>query len=67
MVQLTLTLAKTTWGNSNARPHDQIATQKVLINDPSLEAKLADGYRVADVKVYIPYGGNKGNLSISNV
>ena len=69
MVQLTLTLAKTGFGNTTLGSNLMVETQTVFVVDPALEAKLADGYKVTDVKVSeIPYAGynRPSNTTASN-
>ena len=70
MIQLILTMKKTTWGNTNvASGHVEVVQEVVPIVDLNLEARIADGFRITDVKTQAPsygYGGYNTIITTSH-
>lgn len=52
MLKLTLSLVKSTLSNNNMSTYNyEYLNEDVYISDPTLEARLADGFRISDIKI----------------
>ena len=52
MIKLSLSLVKSTLSNNNISTYNyEYSNEDVYISDPTLEARLADGFRISDIKL----------------